>query len=138
MHMMQRIHALRYVRAVVCGLTMTGLASACGGDKATAPAASVTGTWKGTLVSGTDQAVVSLTLAQAEQQVSGSGTVAVGGQTIPVTSTGSFVNPSVTLTVSSDGFEPFTYTATLSDATHMSGSLNGSGFTGETLSLAKQ
>jgi len=107
-----------------------------GGDSSTSPSNPIMdGSWTGSI--GGD--VFSLSLSQDGNNVTGSvvGTRA-DGQTESGTINGTNTYPNVSLTFSMTGFNPFTFTGTFSDANTVSGVLNGSGFTDESLTLVRQ
>jgi len=121
-------------RSVASLLALSVLAAllACGGSPAAPKPVSLTGTWIGTSATGT----WNLTLSEAaDHSISGSGTVQSGGTSIAVTVTGTHADPAVSLTLASSGFADTNYSAHLTSATEMSGTLNGSGFSNEVLVL---
>ena len=101
----------------------------CGSS--TAPKPTVNGTWIGSL-SGLTMTLTS----QTGTQVTGNGQLS-GSSTIPVTVTGGFDVPNLTIQLSSSGFQPTNYTGTLSQHT-ITGALNGSGFDNLSLTLTRQ
>lgn len=79
---------------------------------------------------------MSLTLSQTGTSVSGTGSISGGGNTIPLTASGTYVAPDLSLTLSSDGFQPTSYTGSLSHGT-ITGTLNGSGFNNASMTLTR-
>jgi hypothetical protein len=80
---------------------------------------------------------MTLTLAQTGANVTGSGQLSSTSNTIPLTASGTFVSPTLSLTLSSAGFQPTQYTATLSNG-RLTGNLNGSGFNQLAMTLTRQ
>lgn len=107
---------------------------ACGGDSGpTGPAAfDVSGQWSGQASSGG----FTLTLNEdADGNITGGGSASGPGGSASLDVSGSHVGENVTLQMSSTGFEDLNYSATLNNENRMTGTLNGSGFSGETLVL---
>lgn len=103
--------------AVVAGLSL-----GCGGS--TSPRTTVDGGWQG--IAGAD--TVTITLASTGQSVSGSGTIAVAGSTpYPVTISGTFVVPTLAVTLTSTQHAPLTLAATLGNGT-LAGALDGGAY----------
>jgi hypothetical protein len=75
--------------------------------------------------------------AAGDTIVSGTASVGVGTNLIPLTVAGVFKAPAVSLTLSNPQYEPLTYTATVSGKT-MAGVLDGSGFDSVTVTLTRQ
>jgi hypothetical protein len=94
----------------------------------------VDGLWEGPISGVT----MTLTLSESSHNVSGTGSLHGPGGSLPLSVSGTNAYPSITLTLSSPGYEPMTYQATMSGRSAMSGTLHGSGFTGESMTLTKQ
>lgn len=94
---------------------------------------SVTGHWSGV------QSGISLDvdLVEVDDSVTGTGNLVASTIFSPVTVTGTHVQPNVTLTLSMPSYAPTVYTATLSSANAMVGTLTGSGFYRYPLSLTR-
>ncbi len=107
-------------------------------DKSTEPVHTLNGHWVAVFSATSGTVTLDLTLTQTNTSVTGAGTIANATVTTPVTITGSHVHPSVTLTVAIQGYNPATVTGTCASTTSVSGSINGSGFTGQALTLNKQ
>jgi hypothetical protein len=127
---------IRFVRtaqlfAVIAALLIY---SACGGDSS-GPKTTVAGSWSGTGTTSTSSFTLSLILAENSGAVTGTGTLS-GGSSIALTVTGTYSAPSVGLTFSSPGFENLNFSGTVSGKT-MTGTLNGSGFAGNAITLTK-
>ena len=125
--------AASHVVRSLAALTLI-FAVGCGGDKATAPAVntSATGSWTGTSSGST----LSMVLNDNSGTVTGSGTLSASSS-IALTITGNHAGANVSLTMSAPGYEPLNYAGTLNDRTII-GSLNGSGFTNQSLVVTKQ
>jgi len=112
-------------------------AAACGKDStAPDPPPSVSGSW-----SGSSQGVtLNLTLQEGtDGAVSGSGNMAGGTDNIAlVVRQGTHVHPNLTLILGATGYEDMNFTATVTTATQMAGTLNGSGFSDFDLNLVKR
>lgn len=93
---------------------------------------SLTGTWRGTVLG----VPVTVNFSHTGANVTGNSTLATLGFSV----SGSVRAPlGLTVTISNPDFLPFTYTANVDAAINtMTGSLQGSGFTGETMVLTRQ
>jgi hypothetical protein len=107
----------------------------CGSD-ALGPVTTVDGQWYGN----ENGYALSVTLAQtATGDVTGSALLAGNSGSTEATVSGTFVFPTLTLTISPQGFVPLTYTGTMSQtAARIDGRLNGSGFTDLVISISKR
>jgi hypothetical protein len=115
------------------------LLSSCGDDddNSTSPSdPTMDGSWVGTIGEGT----FSLSLSEDENEVTGTvvGTRPDDDESVNGTVSGTNTYPDVSLTIVMTGFNPFTFTGTFSDANTISGVLNGSGFTGESIMFTRQ
>lgn len=116
------------------GLLVVLLLAACGdGSGPSDNSPTLAGTWVGTLGPGT----ISATMTDKKGTVAGSAAIDVGTLLCAPSIAGTRTATNFTITFTCSGFVPFTYTGTVS-ATTLSGALQGSGFTGETLTLTKQ
>lgn len=110
----------------------------CGGDSGpTGPASfDVTGQWSGSIETG---GLVEIQLNEDQNgNISGGGTISIGNESISIGVSGTHVNASVTLQISSAGIQDATYDATLTSQSRMDGELRGSGFSGERLILSRE
>jgi hypothetical protein len=115
-------------RAVVTAALLLAFA-AC--SDSTGPGISIAGSWVGTGGGG------SWTVGFVDS----AGVVAGGGKingSINVDFTGTHSGNHLNLTILALGYSNASYTATVTDATHIHGTLSGSGFSGNSLSLIKQ
>jgi hypothetical protein len=123
------------MRRLVTLAVLIGLAS-CGSDKATGPSVpgDVNGVWTGVSAGTT----VNLTLATQGTNVTGSGQISQGTTSVALTITsGTYVAPNLSLTVSAQGFQAVNLAGVRSNNT-ITGTLNGSGFSNQALTLTKQ
>lgn len=116
-------------------LALLVFAASCKKD-ATAPPPTVTGTWAGF----TGSQKLTITITENAGTVGGSGTItntSTGTRALSIT--GSWSRPTLSITFSSGTAQPFNLTANLNPAgTNLAGPLNGSGFSGEVMSMTRQ
>ncbi len=93
------------------GFALIAILAACGGEEFDAGRYDVTGRWTGTALQGDSLLEFDLQLSQTEEDISGSGEVRAGGETVDVTVRGDFGFPQVDLTLSAPGFVPLTLDA---------------------------
>ena len=111
--------------------------AACGKDStAPDPPPLVSGSWSGSSAGIT----LNLTLQEGtDGAVSGSGNMDSGYDNLAlVVRQGTHVDPNLTLILGATGYEDMNFTATVTSATQMAGTLNGSGFSDFDLNLAKR
>lgn len=102
-------------------------------SSSTAPKVTVAGTWSGS----TGGQALTLTLAENAGSVSGSGTLTnTPAGTIAITVSGSFVGSTVSLALTSGLHPAINLSGTVAGNT-MTGALQGSGFTGEAITLTR-
>ncbi len=92
-------------------LALILLLAACGGDDFDAGQYDVTGRWTGTALADSSLYELDLDLRQEAEDISGSGTLRAGGETVDVRVTGDFAFPSVDLVISAPGFVPAVFDA---------------------------
>jgi hypothetical protein len=127
--------AARLRRAVVLLAVALLPLAACGDD--TGPGADdISGSWTGTISSTAGSAQLAFAATQTGEQVTGTGTLSGGGESLALTLSGTVVESDVSLTFQSPGFEPVSFEGVLDEDT-MTGTLSGSGFTGEELTLTR-
>lgn len=117
-------------------LTFVALAAvvACS-DTPLAPVQTVDGSWAG-LANGYS---LSLVMAQSDTIVSGSALIASVASTTQGTLAGTFVYPTLHLTLDFPGFQPVTYDGTMSQASaKIFGFLNGSGIDSVEVDVSKK
>jgi hypothetical protein len=93
------------------GFALIALLAACGGEEFDAGQYDVTGRWTGSALADTSRYEFDLDLTQNEEEISGSGTVRVRGQSVAVRVDGIFGFPNVDLTLRAPGFVPLTFDA---------------------------
>lgn len=106
---------------------------AAGCKSSTGPKITVAGTWAGV----TNAQLLTLTLVENSGEVSGSGTLTnTPSGTIAITVSGPFVGSTVSLALTSGLHPAINLTGTVAGNT-MTGSLQGSGFTGNAIVLTR-
>lgn len=118
---------LSIVRVAVVTIAM---ALGCSGSS-TAPAPTLNGAWSGS----SGGVAFQMTLAQSGNAVTGSGSVD-NGTTHALTVTGTVTGANFSLTITPSGLTTSNYAGTFVDRT-MTGSLNGSGFTGSAMVMVR-
>lgn len=125
----------RYVFPLMMALALS--AAACK-DSGTAPEPdpTVSGSWSGT----SQGLTMNLTLSEGVGgAVSGSGNIVGDADNLAlIVRQGTHVYPNLTLILGATGFQDLNFTARLSSATQMTGTLNGSGFDNFNLNLTKK
>ena len=123
---MRHRHTILFAAALVL--------AAC--DNSTGPAPyTAQGSWSGQETAGAT--VISLTLSQQGEAVSGTGTVE-GARTIQVTATGSAVSANFELTLTSPGYQPVQMTGAFTARNEIEAYMMGSGFYGDQILLHRQ
>lgn len=117
------------MRRIFAALALAAIVS-CGGS--TEPVATVNGTWTG--VTGTQTFV--MTIVSNSGAVTGSGTISSSSGPLATTIVGTYSPPIVTATLTSGLHPPINLVATVTGKS-MTGSLNGSGFTGDAITLTR-
>ncbi len=119
---------MRLARSFVAGLAL--LAMACDSK------AGLSGVWTGTSASSVS---FYLTITETPQgAVSGGGRVNNTLVTVPATVTGAHAHPAVSLAISASGFQAMNFSGSLdASLSRLNGVLYGSGFTGDSLKLAR-
>lgn len=123
-------------------LAVTLVVAGCGGSGDTvAPPApvDVEGSWSGTFKadSGTQDVSLSLKLTETDGVVAGTGTLVSTAGTFPLTATGTYDSPRLSLLLTTPGFDPVSLVA-LVDETEMTGTIGGGGFKNEAFTLARE
>ena len=85
----------------------------------------------------TTQLALHLTLSESGSNVTGTGSIIGDTTAVAVTIAGTFVAPTVSLTLSAVGYQPTNYSGPLS-GNIITGTLNGSGFTNYSVSVTRQ
>jgi len=120
-------------------LTAAALTLAACGDSPSEPAPppkpNVSGVWQGTLGTGTMR--LTLNHDTLSNNLSGSGNITGQGVAIALSANGNFADNTVSLTLSSQGYEPMNFTGKHASAT-ITGTVNGSGFDDAAVTMVKQ
>jgi hypothetical protein len=113
--------------------------AACGGDGgSTGPdVPDVQGQWNGPINTNVGPGNLALTLNEASGNITGTGALTVSGDALALTVTGNYAPPNVSLQMTSPGFEPMNLSGTLSQD-EIRGTLNGSGFVNNAVTLERQ
>lgn len=123
-------------KLVLAGLV--ALAIGCGGGDSNDTTPTVEGQWTGTITTDEGSGDLSLTLNEGDDgAVTGTGNLVVPGDALALTVTGNYSPPTVSLTMSAEGFEPMNLTGTVSSSA-ITGTLNGSGFVNISLTLDRE
>lgn len=121
---------MRTIRAaVLAGLFV--VAVSCGGD--TAPKWSSQGAWTGSV----QGATLAVTLRDVDGEITGNGSLSGLGSAIALEANGTRADASVSMTLSANGYEPFNFSGTLTTHASIEGTLQGSGYAGEAITLVK-
>jgi hypothetical protein len=111
-------------------------AAGCGSDSVLDPVQTVDGEWKGTQ----NGYALSLSMVQSGTELSAcSAVIGSNGGFVAGTCTGTFVYPTLKVTITVTGFLPLDYEATMSQAeAKLEGKLNGSGIDHLQVDIKKQ
>jgi len=118
-------------------LLVLSLLVGCGDDAVTPePDPTVTGSWSGT----TGDTTLQLTLNEsATGTVTGSGNLSAPGVSLALTvSNGTHVFPNLSLILSASGFQDINLAGTVTSATSIAATMNGSGYANDAINLTKQ
>jgi hypothetical protein len=126
---------LRHLIVLAAALTLT----ACGsGDGITPPkTVDVEGTWSGTFPADTQDVSLTMNLTETSGPVTGNGTLVTSAGSFPLTITGTYDSPRLSLAITTPGFDLVSLVAIVAEAS-MSGTIGGGGFSNESFTLAKQ
>jgi hypothetical protein len=120
--------------AVLVALALTG----CGSDEGHEPDNSeAEGTWAGIITGDAQEGSLEWTLQDTDGGISGNGSLSTATASVALTIEGTFSPPNLTLTVSPQGVEDFSFFGTVGE-TSMKGRLNGAGFVNRTVTLDRQ
>jgi hypothetical protein len=115
---------------------LLAVAAGCSTSESIAPM-SATGNWVGTFSNFGTPTTLTVLLLDKTGTVTGNGTFALGTSTVPVNVSGTFVSPTLSVTVTSQGFANMNLTARVS-STSLDALLNGSGFLNQAITLTRQ
>ncbi len=120
--------------AILVALALTG----CGGDSGNEPDNSAAeGVWAGIITGDAQEGSLEWTLQDTDGEISGNGSLSTATASVALTIEGTFSPPNLTLTVSPQGYEDFSFFGTVGE-TSMKGRLNGAGFVNRTVTLDRQ
>jgi hypothetical protein len=122
------------MRGVLALLASLLVLTACGDSGTGARAPSLSGAWAGS----SQGLVLNITVTERDQQVAGSGSLAAGQTSAGVVVEGTHVHPNVSLMLRPSGFQELNFSGRFTDDNNISGTLQGSGFTGQELQLVRQ
>jgi hypothetical protein len=127
-------------QACLCvALTLT-LAGCGGADGGTGPGngPDVEGTWAGTVSAANgSSATLRISVTENNRNVTGLGWLRIATDSLGLSVSGSYTAPDIVATISSQGFEPMTLEATVSED-RMVGVLDGSGFENRAITLRRE
>lgn len=125
---------MRRISALLLAIVFVAL-PACGDSGPTGPASwDVSGQWSGTI----EGVSMNMSLNEdAQGNIAGNGTFSGSQDSFAFDVSGTHVEESVSLTISATGVQDLNYSATLENENRLVGELNGSGFSGETLTMIR-
>jgi hypothetical protein len=110
----------------------------CGDDGGNEPAGSgAEGTWTGTITGHAQEGSLEWILQDTDGEISGTGSLSTATAGVALTIEGTFSPPNLTLTVSPEGVEDFSFFGTVGEES-MKGRLNGAGFINRTVTLDRR
>jgi len=119
---------------ILLALALTG----CGDDGGNEPEHSeAEGAWAGTITGDAQEGRLEWTLQDTDGNISGNGTLSTATASVALTIEGTFSPPNLTLVVSPQGVEDFSFFGTVGEES-MKGRLNGAGFVNRTVTLDRQ
>lgn len=125
------------MRVTPGGIVLVLALLGCGSDDRTGLDMSpVNGGWVGTIADAPDN-VLEWTLEDTNGRISGRGSFSNSAATVELSVEGTFSSPNLTLTLTSQAFNDFTFTGTVSEE-FMKGRLNGSGFVNREVTLTRR
>ena len=107
--------------------------TACG-DSSGPSTPSTTGSWTGS----TGGATFTLTLTEATQNITGSGSLVGPGASIALTATGTHVHPNVSMIFRAAGYQDLNYQGSFTNDNTIVGTLNGSGFANTAVTFVRR
>lgn len=126
---------LKHLIVLAAGLTLF----ACGSDDGITPPLTVDpeGTWSGTFQADSQDVSLTLDLTETNGAVTGNGTLVTVVGSFPLTVSGTYDKPRLSLGVTTPGFDTVSVVAIVGD-TAMAGTIGGGGFSNESFTLQKQ
>jgi hypothetical protein len=126
---------LRHLIVLATGLTLF----ACGSGDGVTPPTTVDpeGTWSGTFQADSQDVSLTLDLTETSGAVTGNGTLVTTAGSFPLTVSGSYDKPRLSLGITTPGFDTVSLVAIVGE-TSMTGTIGGGGFNNESFTLDKQ
>jgi hypothetical protein len=126
---------LRHLIVLAAGLTLI----ACGNGDGITPPKTVDpeGTWSGTFQADSQDVSLTLVLTETSGAVTGTGTLITSAGSFPLTISGTYDSPRLSLAITTPGFDLVSLVAIVSQSS-MTGTIGGGGFRNETLTLDRQ
>ena len=126
---------LRYLIVLVAGLTLV----ACGGGDGITPPKTVDpeGTWSGTFQADSQDVTLTMNLTESSGAVTGDGTLVTTAGSFPLTISGTYDSPRLSLALTTPGFDLVSLVAIVAEAS-MTGTIGGGGFKNDSFTLDKQ
>ena len=137
MNLRNTMNKRRFLASV--SLACIALVAGCSKDSPTAPKATATGSWAGTM-HGADIEGITLSLSLVESNGSVTGSAQLGGTNVPksLVVTGTFAAPSLSITMTTGALgQPANLTGTISGNT-LTATVNGSGFSADPITMTRQ
>jgi hypothetical protein len=126
------------MRPALGGVLLALALIACGDDGGNQPDVSeAEGAWAGTITGDAQEGNLEWTLQDTDGDISGNGSLSTATAAVALTIEGIFSPPNLTLTVSPEGVEDFSFFGTVGEES-MKGRLNGAGFVNRTVTLDRQ
>lgn len=110
---------------------------ACGSDTTAPTRIEVAGSWNGSFNSAGVSGTIAMTLQETGGSVTGDGNLSGGGFATALTVTGTYAPPNAALALHAPGFSDISLSGAVSDRT-LTGVMNGSGFVGVSITMARQ
>lgn len=125
---------MRRLAAIFMLMLAPAVLLSCSDDPTGPSEVSIEGSWSGSTSGGGN---FNLTLAQDGSDITGSGSASGEGGSASLDVTGTRSGTSISLVMTSSGFADLNYSGTIESSTTINGTLNGSGFQDEPLTLTK-
>jgi hypothetical protein len=119
-------------------LALALLSAACSDSSSGPDPVEIEGSWQGTFqVPSGGAGSLTMTLQESGGQVNGNGSITGPTGSLAITISGTFQRPNAALAIAAQGFNDLSLTAVVGEET-MSGTFQGSGFTGTAITLHRQ
>jgi hypothetical protein len=126
---------LRHLIVLAAGLTLV----ACGSGDGITPPKTVDpeGTWSGTFQADSQDVTLTMNLTESSGAVTGDGTLVTTAGSFPLTISGTYDSPRLSLAITTPGFDLVSLVAIVAEAS-MTGTIGGGGFKNDSFTLDKQ